>query len=108
MALSFTKKNSNITRNTNNKSEKSTMVAGFEQKNSTETESKFEHSSEGISSTFFIPEMEKLEKILQAKLNTVLKRAALATSLDDEDIKTRISIKTEENEPFYLRNFLLL
>lgn len=106
MALSFTKKNVNSSRkNEDKKAEKLAMADNFETKVQGKTELSAEYSG---SSTFFIPEMEKLDKSLQSRLQSVLKRAGLATSLDDEDIRTRISIKTDDNEVSYLRTFLLL
>lgn len=106
MALSFTKKNVNSSRkNEDKKPEKLAMADNFE----TKVQSNPEHTAEySGSSTFFIPEMEKLDKSLQSRLQSVLKRAGLATSLDDEDIRTRISIKTDDIEVSYLRTFLLL
>lgn len=106
MALSFTKKNvSSSRKNEDKKQEKLAMADNFE----TKVQNKPEHNSEySGSSTFFIPEMEKLDKSLQSRLQSLLKRAGLATSLDDEDIRTRISIKTDDNEVSYLRTFLLL
>jgi len=109
MALSFTKKNTAIPRNgEDNKIPETAVADKVETKVPIETEFKSEVVSTGSASSFFIPEMEKLDKFLQQKLNYVLKRAALATSLEDDDIKTRISIKTEASEVISLRTFLLL
>ncbi len=109
MALSFTKKNTAIPRNGEDKKTPETAVADkVETKVPIETEFKSDVVSTGSASSFFIPEMEKLDKSLQQKLTYVLKRAALATSFEDDDIKTRISIKTEDSEVTSLRTFLLL
>ena len=109
MALSFTKKNtSSLRKNEDKKNQESVMVDRFESKVAIETEYKPETASRTISTPLIIPDMDKLEKNLQNKLNYILKRASLATSVDDDDIKTRISIKTDDNEAAYLRNFLLL
>ncbi|MCJ7552606.1 MAG: hypothetical protein MUO34_01870 [Ignavibacteriaceae bacterium] len=109
MALSFTRKNTVIPRNGEDRKVRETAVVDkVETKVPIETEFKSDLVSTSSSSSFFIPEMEKLDKSLQQKLNYVLKRAALATSFEDDDIKTRISIKTESSEVTYLRTFLLL
>lgn len=109
MALSFTKRNTTSPRNGEDKKVKESTVADkFEARVPIETEFKSELVSTGSSASFFIPELGKLEKPLQQKLTYVLKRAALATSLDDDDIRTRIAIKTESFEVASLRTFLLL
>lgn len=109
MALSFTKRNTTSPRNGEDKKVKESTVADkFEARVPIETEFKSELVSTGSSASFFIPELGKLDKPLQQKLTYVLKRAALATSLDDDDIRTRIAIKTESFEVASLRTFLLL
>lgn len=110
MALSFTKKNTLSQRKTEDrKIQESTMVDDFENKVPIETDFKKDNSvSNNTPSQLVIPDLEKLDKNLQTRLNYILKRASLATSLDDDDIKTRISIKTDDNEVTYLRTFLLL
>jgi hypothetical protein len=109
MAISFTRKNTSTPRNGEDKKGQEPAVAEkFDSKMSIDTEFKSELVSTGNSTSFFIPELSKLEKPLQQKLTYVLKRAALATSLDDDDIRTRIAIKTEAYEVTSLRSFLLL
>lgn len=108
MALPFTKKNtSNQRKSEDNKKQETAMVENYETRVPIETE----YNSEPIPSSISqlsIPGIEKLDRGLQSKLNYILRRASLATSLDDEDLKTRLSIKTDDNEVSYLRTFLLL
>lgn len=109
MALSFTKKNTAAPRNGQDKKVQETVVMEkVENKVPIEKEFKSDVISTSGSSVFFIPEMEKLDKALQQKLNFILKRAALATAFEDEDVKTRISLKTDSQEVNSLRTFLLL
>lgn len=109
MAISFTRKNVSTPRNGEDKrTQESSVAEKYESRAPVDTEFKSELISTGSSTSFFIPELNKLEKNLQQKLTNVLKRAALATSLDDDDIKTRIAIKTEHYEVSSLRTFLLL
>lgn len=109
MALSFTRKNTVTPRNGQDKKVQETaVIEKIESKVPIETEFKSDSIATSSNSVFFIPEMEKLDKALQQKLNFVLKRAALATAFEDEDIKTRISLKTDSQEVYSLRTFLLL
>lgn len=109
MAISFSRKSTSTPRNGEDKrGQEQVVTEKSETKVPVNTEFRSEVVSTGNSSSFFIPELSKLEKPLQQKLTYVLKRASLATSLDDDDIKTRIAIKTESQEVTSLRTFLLL
>jgi hypothetical protein len=109
MALSFTKKNSTVQRKGEDKKIPNPVIVETQETRmpiETEVQSEKDHSV--VSNSFPIPGMEKLDRVLQSKLSYILNRASLATSLDDDDIKTRISIKTNDYEVSYLRTFLLL
>lgn len=67
----------------------------------------FERSTLSAAEIISYPDFDKIDKSLQGKLEYVIRRAKLATSLDDDDIKIRMEIKTDSFEVNSLRNYLL-